>query len=248
MKQVSYGVAASLAAAFVSLSSTAPAFAQSGGPAPMTKPAQSVLVPSAPVSPSPAQPDPARTATSGAPATNVYTTLELKACKRITSDKDGGRWQCGGPKGYEVLFAEGDLRQFLGYGAKAREQRAAKQTLGPFNSIFKDNTDSATVQWRGTVQGGKFVPFATIVRYHTDTGDSGTGQRQRSQVLVVTKLGPADGAEACHVATIDALANKDANALATKTADELARDFDCRKDPAVTGLKGAVPPVLPTKT
>jgi hypothetical protein len=179
---------------------------------------------------------------------SMFGTFTLKSCKRVSSDKDGGRWSCGGPKGYEVQFAEGDLRQFLSHGGKGREQRAATQTLGPFNSIFKDDTDRATIQWRGVVQDGRFVPFATIVRYYTDTGDDGSGKRQRSQVLVVTKLGPANGTEACHIAYIDAVANKDANALATKTADDMARGFDCRKDPAVVGLKGIVPPVSPTRT
>jgi hypothetical protein len=212
--------------------------AQPGGTLPAAQPAQVPQVPSPSPTPKPAT----------AALNSMFGTFTLKSCKRISSDRDGGRWRCGGPKGYEVLFAEGDLRQFLGYGAKAREQRASKQTLGAFNSIFKDDSDQATVQWRGTVQGGKFVPFATIVRYYTDTGDDGSGKRQRSQVLVVTKLGMADGVEACHVATIDAVANKDANALATKTADEMARDFDCRTDPVVIGLKRAVPPVLPTRT
>ena len=242
MKQISNGVIAGIVMALVSGPSALPVLAQSGGAAPLVKPAP---IQAAPVQ---AAPIPAKPALTSVPATNVYTTLDLKACKRITSDKDGGRWQCDGPKGYEVQFAEGDLRQFIGYGAKAREQRAAKQTLGPFNSIFKDNTDRATVQWRGVTTGGKFVPFATIVRYHTDTGDDGSGKRQRSQVLVVTKLGSANGVEACHVATIDAIVNKDANALATRTADEMARDFDCRKDPAVIGLKSAVPTLPPTKT
>lgn len=242
MKQMSHRVTAGCAVALVSGLSAMPVMAQPGGAAPMVTPTP---IQAAPVQTAPA---PAKPALASVPATTVYTTLDLKACKRISSDRDGGRWQCGGPKGYEVLFAEGDLRQFLGYGAKAREQRASKQTLGPFNSIFKDTSDQATVQWRGVATGGKFVPFATIVRYHTDTGDDGSGKRQRSQVLVVTKLGPADGVEACHVATIDAVANKDANALATKTADELARDFDCRKDPVVVGLKRAIRPVLPTRT
>jgi hypothetical protein len=190
-------------------------------------------------------------------ARSVYTLIELERCKRVPGGKDGGqdggRWMCRGPTGFEVVFAEGDLRQFLSYGAKASEQRAAKQTLGPFNSIFKDTAgaatgDRATIQWRGTIQGNRFVPFASIMRYHTDTGDDGSGKRQRSQVLVVTKLGAPDGVEACHIAYIDAIANKDANALATKTADETARGFDCRKEPAITGLKGAVPAVPPART
>lgn len=188
----------------------------------------------------------AQPAASSASATtdgrNVFTTLDLKACKRVTADKDGGRWACGGPKGFEVLFSEGDLRQFIAYGAKAREQRAATQTLGPFNSIFKEGQgrDRTVIQWRGTMQGATFVPFATIVRYHIDTGDAGAGDRKRSQILVVTKLTAPDSAEACHVAYIDAIANTDANALANTAADEMARRFDCRKEPSVVGKPGGI--------
>ena len=186
-------------------------------------------------------------------ATSAFSALDLKTCKRVPAsqpdgDRDGGRWQCGGPKGYEVLFAEGDLRQFLGYGAKARAQRASKQTLGPFNSIFKDQTDRATIQWRGSLQGGRLVPYASIVRYYVDTGDDGPGQRRRSQVLVVTKLGPPDSGEACHMAYVDAVANKDAIGLATEAADARAGSFTCGQEPAILGAKGVVPPMPSTRT
>ena len=183
---------------------------------------------------------------------NVFTTLDFKTCKRVSGDKDGGRWTCRGLKGFEVLFAEGDLRHFLAYGAKARQQKAATQTLGPFNSIFKETGASAedrtVIQWRGTMQGGTFIPFATIVRYHLDTGDAGAGDRRRTQVLVVTKLGGPDSAEACHVAYIDAVANKEANALANATADETACGFDCRKPPATVGKPGSISLVPTART
>ena len=215
-----------------------------------------------------------KAAAPSTPIVNVYTTLDLESgCKRARSDTKaadaktadakaadakadpgvGGRWQCGGPKGFEVLFAEDDLRQFLGYGAKARAQRSAQQTLAPFNSIFRDGRDRATIQWRGTMQAGKFVPFATIVRYHVDTGDDGArddgkNKRQRSQVLVVTKLGAADGSEACHLAYIDAVANKDALVMAAQAADERAPTFNCKDQPVVLGTKGTVPAVVPMRT
>ena len=160
MKQMSYDTVAMSAVAMVSWLSAVPALAQSVGTVPAPKTVQvapGAVVPGVAAPVQSTQP----TAKPAPAAVSVFTTLELKACKRISSDQDGGRWQCGGPKGYEILFAEGDLRQFLGFGAKAREQRAAKQTLGPFNSIFKDTTDRATVQWRGVTTGGKFVPFAS---------------------------------------------------------------------------------------
>lgn len=175
-------------------------------------------------------------------AASRFTVLDLARCKRAGAHRDGGRWTCGGPQGWEVAFAEGDLRQFLSYGANAMKQRSATQTLAPFNSIFKDGANRATIEWRGTTRGREFVPHASIVRYWADTGDSGqtNGQakRQRTQILVVTRLGPADGTEACHAAYIDAGANPDANAMAKRVADTDARAFDCKGEPVVTGAKG----------
>jgi len=46
-------------------------------------------------------------------------------------------------------------------------------------------------------------------------------------MLAVTRLPPG---EVCHVAYVDVAANPDANELARKAADELARDFQCGKD------------------
>ena len=51
----------------------------------------------------------------------------------------------------------------------------------------------------------------------------GDGTYYDGQVLVVSKI----GAEACHVATVDARANADANALARAAADKYAASFDC---------------------
>jgi hypothetical protein len=49
----------------------------------------------------------------------------------------------------------------------------------------------------------------------------------RLQSPAVTRLPPGD---VCHVAYIDAQANPNANELARKAADELARDFKCGND------------------
>lgn len=46
-------------------------------------------------------------------------------------------------------------------------------------------------------------------------------------MLAVTRLPPG---EVCHVAYVDVAANPNANALARRAADELARDFKCGKD------------------
>jgi hypothetical protein len=55
-------------------------------------------------------------------------------------------------------------------------------------------------------------------------------------MLVVTRLPPG---AVCHVAYIDVKANPNANELARKAADELARDFHCGKDEVkVIGERG----------
>jgi hypothetical protein len=53
------------------------------------------------------------------------------------------------------------------------------------------------------------------------------GRPTDKPMLVVTRLPPGP---VCHVAYVDAQANRDANALARKAADEFARDFQCAKD------------------
>ncbi|MEZ5926292.1 MAG: hypothetical protein R3D57_18125 [Hyphomicrobiaceae bacterium] len=180
------------------------------------------------------------------PVKSEYTTIELKRCKALPTDPEevegdsGAAWWCNGLRGYKLYLAEGDLRFMMAYGKRAREQRAATQTLRPFNSIFPDDqTERATLEWRMRYAKGKWVPFATILRYHTFNGDQ--SPPVRGQVLVVAKVGPRSGDEACHVAYVDALANPEANVLAQQAADETAESFDCTKEPEVIGLSGKSP-------
>jgi hypothetical protein len=57
-------------------------------------------------------------------------------------------------------------------------------------------------------------------------------------VLVVSKVSDA---ETCHVAYIDALANKDAIALARHVADKQSKSFDCSREPRTEGVTGRSP-------
>ena len=105
------------------------------------------------------------------PVKSEYTIVELKRCKALPEPKGeadgdaGAAWWCPGPKGYKLFLSEGDLRFMVSYGKKAREQRAATQTLGPFNSIFPDDkTERATVEWRMRYLKGKWLPFETLLR------------------------------------------------------------------------------------
>ena len=163
---------------------------------------------------------------------SVYTTIDLKACKKVRRHRDGGAWICDGLAGLPVYVAEGDLRQFVSVGAEAQKRRAATQTLGAFNSIFETGGSRAIVEWRFDRRGERKLPYATIMRFHTSRDG------RRGDVLVVSKVSDA---ETCHVAYIDALANPDAIALARQIADKRAKGFDCRQQPHTEGATGRSP-------
>lgn len=153
---------------------------------------------------------------------SAYTDVDLDECSILHSDDFGTRWACPGYKGIPVMIAEGDLRFFVSYGFGAPDERAASQTLPPFNYL------GPKIEWRLSNAEGRWKPFATILRYYTAREEG----EDEGQVLVVTRL--ADGAT-CHVAYVDALANEDANSLAREAADEIAPDFDCADEPEQVG-------------
>ena len=173
-----------------------------------------------------------RTPATANPVKSLYTTVQLKACKRVKRHRDGSAWFCEGLAGLPVYVAEGDLRQFLSVGTGAQKRRAATQTLGPFNSIFENGSDRATIEWRFDRRGEKQIPYAIIVRLHT------AQEGRKGDVLVVLKV---SASETCHVAYIDALANSDATTLARFVADQQAKTFDCREEPRPEGTTGKSP-------
>lgn len=147
-----------------------------------------------------------------------YTDLDLNVdCTVMESDDFGTMWACQGLKGVPVMVTEGDLRMFVSYGLTSTTEKAAEQTLPPFNRL------GDKIEWRVSNAEGHWKPFATILRFFTQRESTET----EGQVLVVTKVAPG---ATCHIAYIDALANPDANELARKAADEKAKDFDCEKD------------------
>jgi hypothetical protein len=151
-----------------------------------------------------------------------YTSTAPKDCRMIgkPSELDGSTTRfCPGKSGLGVLISEDDLRETVSVGrnhqAAAREP-AAQAWFGPFNSTTN------TVEWRAV--DGK--PFAIIQRWLiADNGDRDKEDRPIAKpMLTVTRLPPG---AVCHVAYIDVQANPNANDLARKAADELARDFNC---------------------
>jgi len=153
---------------------------------------------------------------------STYTDIDLDTCTVVSADDFGATWACPGYKGIPVMIGEGDLRFFVSYGLTSTTERAAEQTLPPFNHLGQ------RIEWRIGNVAGEITPFATILRFFVARPD---GEEGEGQVLVVTRLGPG---ATCHVAYVDALANPDANELARKAADA-ARDFDCAKEPEIIG-------------
>jgi hypothetical protein len=154
--------------------------------------------------------------------TSTYTDVNLDACTVVSSDDMGSTWTCPGYKGIPVMIAEGDLRFFVSYGLDSSDEKAATQTLPPFNNL------GPKIEWRLGKATGELKPFATILRYFVQRQEG----EDQGQILVVTKV---EQGATCHVAYIDALANPDANELARKTADDLAPNFDCENEPKIVG-------------
>ena len=158
--------------------------------------------------------------------------IDLKVCRQLSKHRDGGAWLCPGLRGFPIYFAEGDLRQMLGFGPAPQKRTSSKQTLQAFNTIF-DGKRRPTVEWRVENDArGRIVPFATIVRFHTSLDNA------KGDVLVVTKV---DAKDSCQLAVIDATANPDAMAIARTWAIAESKKQPCPGKPIVLGKIGKGP-------
>ena len=159
-------------------------------------------------------------------------TIDQKECKQLSKHRDGGGWLCPGLRGYPIYLAEGDLRQMVGFGPAPQNRTSSKQTLASFNTIFSGKR-RPTVEWRVERDArGRVVPFATIVRFHTSSGDT------KGDVLVITKVDPKDS---CRLAVIEASANPDAMSIARTWAISEAKKMPCPAAPIVLGTPGKGP-------
>lgn len=170
-------------------------------------------------------------ATAVQPVRSLYTAIDLAACTTVAGPAGTARL-CQGLPGYPIYIAEGDRGVFLSVGPDAEKRRAARQTLSSFNTLSEKGGQRPTIEWRFVVRDNRTVPYATIVRYLTQSA-TGTGE-----VLVVMRV---TDREACHVAYVDALANLDAIVLARRIADKVARLQPCPQEPSVQGARGRSP-------
>jgi len=153
---------------------------------------------------------------------SVYTKLNLNDCTPVKAPgaepADGAGYACMGYDNTLVYVAEGDLRYFVSYGLNALREKAVEQTLPRFNTI------NNKLEWRLIYENGKWKPFATILRWYTQSGE---GSAAKSEVLVVTKLEPGN---VCHVAHINARLVPKANEVARQIADTNVAGFNCQSD------------------
>ncbi len=157
-----------------------------------------------------------------------YTSTAPKDCRVRSAGNgvdDSTIRVCPGKNGLIVLISEDDLRETVSVGRNAKgasSEPAAKAWFGPFSST------TPTIEWRRAAKDKP--PFAMIQRWHIadiDDEDKKTGRPIAKPMLAVTRLAPGP---ICHVAYVDVQANPDANELARKAADEMARPFNCGKD------------------
>jgi hypothetical protein len=172
-------------------------------------------------------------AESSYPYESFYTKLNLdQDCifKKPANEEEAGMGSsgiCRVKNAPVIYFMEGDLRQSLGFGAPKEYQ-----SFGQFNHM------NATIEWRIAQDR----PYAAIVRFFIENSNTKTGMVDKAsegQVLVIHRVAENLEDETCIVGLVDAKANRNANVLARKVADELASSFECATDrPKYHGKRG----------
>jgi hypothetical protein len=166
---------------------------------------------------------------------SVYSSAADKDCAKVESSKPGeGEWvvqTCPGAGGYFIRLAVDDLRSTVSAGttlAAAAKEPAATQGFRTFNRVHD------TIEWRG-VKGE--APLAIIQRWRLNDPMRFEDARGVVSLLVVTRLPPGP---VCHAAYVDVKANAaNANELARKAAEEIARVFRCGSDKVhIVGERG----------
>jgi len=178
---------------------------------------------------------------SASAATSVYTDASIDRCENLLKnpdqvDIDMGTIavKCAGYKDYPFYFNEYDVRQSTYFGHLSQEiLDGAGETFERFNHI------GDKIEWRLDDKG---VPRATILRYTMENLNPETSEPDKAfygQILVVSRVAQPDDQTGCVTAYIDALANKDANAMARELADSQAPGFACgREKPVFHGKVG----------
>lgn len=151
---------------------------------------------------------------------SAYTPLDFGQCTIVEANDFSVTRACPGYMGIPVMVSEDDARFFVSFGLDSTHEKAAEQTLAPFNTL------GDTIEWRLTNASGAWMPFAAILRWFTDDGEG-----KKGEVLVVTRIAPEN---TCQIARIDVRKVEDANERARQIADARGLDFDCKSDGILT--------------
>lgn len=165
------------------------------------------------------------------PLKSRLTAIDFVKCRALSRHRDGNAYRCPGLPGRPVHVASGDDRQFGSFGAAPQLRQAAAETPVAFNTIFERGKRPA-IEWRIERRECREIPFATILRFHTQR--DGT----RGEVLVITKV---DRRQARRLAVVDANVNPYGMALARAWADRNARTSGCDEPLQVIGKSGESP-------
>ena len=86
-----------------------------------------------------------RVACDAGEITSAYSDLDLDKCETLMASEEDGSYEgkCLGHGGNFVMVWEGDLRQYIAYGPRARSQCASAQTFGHFNHFL-----GSKLEWR----------------------------------------------------------------------------------------------------
>lgn len=165
---------------------------------------------------------------------SMLTAVGRGDCVQLPASAGQEVMRCPGIGGWRVVLEQSADRAFITLEPEHGRSGppSSRHTLAPTNHVVAPDRPRATIEWRVSRPERAPVPYATIVRYITSRDGS------RGEVLVVSKVGPGG---ACHVAYIDALANREAIVIAREIADRRARVHDCAKPPTVEGLSGRSP-------
>jgi hypothetical protein len=148
---------------------------------------------------------------------SAYTKHDYEKCKVVEDDDPVKVTQCEGLAGIPVKWTNEPDSSIVEFGSDGVVPDDA------FAKRFTFSVAPETIEWRGVMKAGKFVPFATIARFSMCGGIGGPCHGE----LIVFRL---DGKKrSCMAASVDArIAN--ANERARELADTVARRFNCDKD------------------
>lgn len=142
--------------------------------------------------------------------------------KRYAMTDVQGEFYCTGYKGYKVL-RKTHMQTSVQFGY------LSDHILTDYvESFVNENTVGDTIEWRIDDNG---VPRAAIVRFTlTPYTDLDGKTKPAPNILVISKIGQPNHPVGCAIGLVDARANRNANEIARKVADEVEPSFECGQD------------------